>query len=218
MREPAGPLRHAHGLSPARTTTGPPPHPGPSADDAPSRIGPHGMRAKSGEPGMVPTFTMNRLSGEVSSYTPAASPRLRRRHSPWPPDRRPETGPGVPRPHPFLQGRVRTAIQPVSTGFELAGNLRGVMTLVPLVHLPVSLAGPRPSDSSDPSRRCRGCLPSSPASPGLDCPQLHYAAATAQRQRSFTSARLHGASWRSKSPSQCPGTARASASAGRSSM
>ena len=117
-----------------------------------------------------------------------------------------------------LRGQVRTAIQPLSTGFELAGNLRGVMTLVPLVHLPVSLAGPGPSDSSDPSRRCRGCLPSSPASPGLDCPQLHYATATAQRWRSFTSTRSHGASWRSKSPSQKPGTARSSASAGRSLM
>ena len=77
--------------------------------------------------------------------------------------------------------RVRTAIQPISTGFELAGNLRGVITLVSLVHLPVSLAGPGPSDSSGPSRRCRGCLPPSPACPGSDCPQLHYTAATAQR-------------------------------------
>ena len=68
--------------------------------------------------------------------------------------------------------RVRTATQPISTGLELAGNLRGVTVLVSLVHLPVSLAGPRPSGSADPSRRCRGCLPPSPAFPGSGCPQL----------------------------------------------
>jgi hypothetical protein len=50
--------------------------------------------------------------------------------------------------------------------------LRGVQPLVSHVHLPVSLAGPRPSGSAGPSRRCRGCLPPSPASPGSDCPQL----------------------------------------------
>ncbi len=54
--------------------------------------------------------------------------------------------------------RVRTAIQPISTGFELAGNLRGVMTLVPLVHLPVSLAGPGPSDSFWPAPSLSGLL------------------------------------------------------------
>jgi hypothetical protein len=114
------------------------------------------------------------------------------------------------------EGQVRTAIQPISTGFELAGNLRGVTALVPLVHLPVSLAGPGPSGSAGPSRRCRGCLPASPAFPGSACPQLRYAAATAQRRSPSTSARLHGASWRSRSPSQCPGTARSAASAARS--
>jgi hypothetical protein len=43
----------------------------------------------SGRCGMVPTFTVHRLMGLASSYSPAASPRLRRRHfivafaSPW---------------------------------------------------------------------------------------------------------------------------------------
>jgi hypothetical protein len=42
-----------------------------------------------------------------------------------------------------MRGQVRTASQPVSTGFELAYLLRGFTALVPLVHLPVLLAGPR---------------------------------------------------------------------------
>ena len=36
--------------------------------------------------------------------------------------------------------------------------LRGVRTLVPHVHLPVTLAGPRSSDGAGPSRRCQGCF------------------------------------------------------------
>lgn len=40
-----------------------------------------------GRPWTVPTFTTNRSTGEVPSSTPAASPRLRRRLSAWPPHR-----------------------------------------------------------------------------------------------------------------------------------
>lgn len=87
-------------------------------------------------------------------------------------------------------GQVRTAIQPTSTGFELAALLRGFTPLIPHVHLLVSLAEPVPSGSPDPSRRCRGCLPPSPASPGSGCPQLHRPAATGRRWRSFTPTRF----------------------------
>jgi hypothetical protein len=146
------------------------------------------------KPGVVPTFTMNRSTKEVSRFAPAA-------HATATPQTftvasqpasliRPRSCP----PHP---GRARTATQPVSSGFELVHLLRGFRTLVPRVHLSVSLDGPAPSGSIDASRRCRGCLPSSPSSPGSDCPQLRYAAATASRCRHFTSTRLHGASWRS---------------------
>ena len=129
---------------------------------------------------MVPTFTADRSRREVPSYAPAISPRLRRRHSPWPPRAATLTNPEFPTPrHEVL---VRIADQPESTGLELAGDLRGVKTLVPRVHLLLLLAGPRPSGSAGPSRRCRGCLPPSPASPGSGCPQLRYAAATAQRR------------------------------------
>jgi hypothetical protein len=64
-------------------------------------------------------------------------------------------------------GQVRAAIQPRSTGFELASLLRGFTPLVPHVHLLVSLAEPAPSGSTGTSRRCRSCLPPSPTSPGL---------------------------------------------------
>ena len=88
------------------------------------------------------------------------------------------------------EGQVRAATQPLSTGFELGHLLRGVMALVPRVHLLVLLAEPAPSGSADASRRCRGCFPPFPASPGSGCPLLHRPAATGQRWRSFTSTRF----------------------------
>ena len=51
-------------------------------------------------------------------------------------------------------------------------TLTGLCTLVSRVRLLALLAGPAPSGSADASRRCRGCLPTSPASPGSVCPQL----------------------------------------------
>src|ERR1035441_887130 len=52
---------------------------------------------------------------------------------------------------------MRAAIQPESTGLELAGGSRGVTTPVPCVYLPVSLTAPGPSGSTGPARLCRGC-------------------------------------------------------------
>ena len=66
-----------------------------------------------------------------------------------------ETRSGVPRPHE--SERVRTAIQPTSTGLRAGDNSRGVTTPIPLVYLPVSLTEPGPSGSAGPSRLCRGC-------------------------------------------------------------
>ncbi len=95
--------------------------------------------------------------------------------------------------------RVRAAAQPKSARFELVGtDLRSFQTLVSHVHRPVLLAEPTSSGSADASRRCRGCFPPSPASPGSGCPQLQPAAATAGRRRSLTSIRSHSASWRSE--------------------
>jgi hypothetical protein len=88
VHEPAGPLRHVRGFPTPGLLRALRPAPAPSADDAPTRPGPHGLRARDGSVGVVPTFTSNRSAGEVPSYAPAASPRLRRSPSPWPPDRR----------------------------------------------------------------------------------------------------------------------------------
>src|SRR5260370_8696581 len=71
-----------------------------------------------------------------------------------------------------------------------------------LVHLPVSLAEPGPSGSTEPSRLCQGRLPPSPAPPELDCPQLHRLAATRRRRWSLTPARSISASWRTHVPVQ----------------
>jgi hypothetical protein len=92
----------------------------------------------------------------------------------------------------FLPRRaVRTAIQPRSTGFELAEVLRGFTPLVPRVHLPVSLAGPAPSGSSGASRRCRGCSPPDPAdSPNPATPCFCRPAATGRRCGSHTRTRI----------------------------
>jgi hypothetical protein len=114
--EPAGSLRHVRGfpaLGLLRTLR---PTPRPSADDAPSRPARSACGPGTGAMGWVPTFTSNRSAGEVPSYAPAASPRLRRSRSPWPPDRRHRTGPGVPRS--VMRERVCAAIQPASTGWS----------------------------------------------------------------------------------------------------
>ena len=147
------------------------PTPAASAGDGPSRR-PAGCWPGRGPPGWFPRSLSNRSTGSAPSYAPAASPRLRRRPSPWPPGRRHHTGRGVPRT-PAV--RVRAATQPRSARFELVGLLRGVQPLVPHVHLSVLLAGPGPSGSAGPSRRCQGCCPPSPSSPGSGCPQLQPA-------------------------------------------
>jgi len=43
---------------------------------------------REGRSRVVPTFTTHRLTGLATSYSPAASPRVRRRHSSWPHHRR----------------------------------------------------------------------------------------------------------------------------------
>jgi hypothetical protein len=81
--------------------------------------------------------------------------------------------------------RVRAAARPTSTRLEPEGRLRSVLPLVSLVHLLTPLAGPKPSGSTGPSRRCQGCCPPSPASPGSGCPQLQTARCDEPKAESF---------------------------------
>src|SRR5204863_6336455 len=127
-------------LSRPRTTTGPPPHPQAVGGRRAFPPGP----ARTAGTSRGPRGWFPRSPRTVRRVRWPALP-LRHRHgyaavsSPWPPDRRGQTGQGVPAHSAW---RVRTAIQPRSTGFELAKVLRGFTALVPRVHLPVSLAGP----------------------------------------------------------------------------
>ena len=108
--------------------------------------------------------------------------RLRRGPSPWPPQ--PSASPG--------RGSDRRAINSghlLHTGPYPPGLSRliayGASSLVPRVCLLVLLAGPGPSGSTGPSRRCQGCFPPSPAVPGSGCPQLRPGCRDSQAAESF---------------------------------
>src|SRR4029453_17284245 len=80
----------AAGTSPPATTTRPPPHPSRTLDSEleSSHLAPTGCRAEmNGLAGWFPRSPDHRSVREVPSSPPAASPRLRRRPSPWPPHR-----------------------------------------------------------------------------------------------------------------------------------
>jgi hypothetical protein len=89
---PASPLRTCWLPSPctclshARTTTEPPPHP---AAHSRQRACPPPDRLPGGQGGRgwFPRSPKHRSARSALSYTPAASPRLRRRPSAWPPHR-----------------------------------------------------------------------------------------------------------------------------------
>ena len=114
--------------------------------------------------------------GRRPADAPAASPRLRRSSSPWPPRRSMEVGFGVDRHRDEDDGHALHP-GPHPPGWSRY-HVYEALTLVPLVRLLVSLAGPAPSASTGASRPCWGCFPPSPASPGSGCPQLHQPAAT----------------------------------------
>jgi hypothetical protein len=73
---------------------------------------------------MVPVFTANRSISLASSFAPAASPRLRRRLSPWPPHRhaKPTSESAIPTGWPCAAPR------PISTRFEPVPRLRSFNT------------------------------------------------------------------------------------------
>jgi hypothetical protein len=131
----------------------------------------------------------------VPSSSPAASPRVRRRPSPWPPAT-PEIRRGSKSPPPGQTVGVRcipARIHQVGAGDSLTG-------IPPLVHsslhLPVVLARPEPSGGAGPSCRCQGC---SRRLLGLQqAAALSFAVLLRQARRwsPFTSTRSSRASWR----------------------
>src|SRR6266508_3757954 len=124
--------------------------PPPTADDAPAR------RTKAGGRRRVASHVDCHPVDEVGAQLyPGSLTRVRRSPSPWPPHRPLPTGYGVARRN--RDGRA------LLTGPPPPGWSRhvtyGASTLVPRVHLLVLLAGPGPSGSTGPSRRCQDCPP-----------------------------------------------------------
>ncbi len=100
-------------------------------------------------------FNVCRLTGSAPSFSPTASPRVRRRLSPWPSSCQFNRGRRSPSSSPT---RARAVARPISTRFEPVLSLRGFHHwFVRTYTIPVSLAGPGSSGSADPSRRCQGC-------------------------------------------------------------
>jgi hypothetical protein len=138
-------------LSRPRTTTRAPSHPDINSRQraCPPPPWPGGGE---GNVGMVPTFTTDRSTGSVPSYSPAASPRVRRRPSSWPP-----SPPIDMATRSRVTNRPRVHCCPTQIHQVRAGSsLEGVQTLVPLVHLSVLLDRPGSSGSADPPHRHRG--------------------------------------------------------------
>jgi hypothetical protein len=195
---PAPPLRTRCPPSPCGRLSRPPTTTGtPSPPSVISRRRacppPAWLASGEGNPGRVPTFTIDRSTRAVPSSSPAASPQVRRRLSLWPPRRRVLRRRGVDHP---AQGRSRAAARPTSTRLEPVSPAYGVPPLVHCsLHLLVSLAGPGPSGGADPSRRCQGCSHPSPRLRGQAA--LSFSGLLRQTAGgSFHPTRSHGASWR----------------------
>ena len=93
-----------------------------SVDGGPNPSAPAGRAGTGVRTGTVPVFTVIRSTKEEPDFVPAASPRLPRSTSPWPPTEPPMDRPGVPRHHPPTREtgdrrrRVRTAPSPYPPG------------------------------------------------------------------------------------------------------
>ena len=131
------------------------PAPTRSADDEPSPTSNAGYTAV-GQNRAVPAFTVIRSMKEEPSSIPAASPRLPRSTSPWPPK---PTSARLLGSSPFrLPAETSThRARPLSARFEPVYLSRDVMTLVSRVLLFITLAEPAPSGDTGTSRRCQGC-------------------------------------------------------------
>ena len=135
----AGSLRHVRGfptLGLLRTLR---PTSGPTADSGPARRR-TGCATGWAIPRWFPRFTMNRSTGLVPSSSPAASPRVRRRLSSWPPRRPRYSDFGVAVSFPSRRALLSG---PHPTGWSRGYPLKGVQ---PLVHFRCTF----PSCLSDP--------------------------------------------------------------------
>jgi len=74
----------------------------------------------------VPTFTVIRSTKEEPNSVPAASPRLPRSTSPWPPGRHPQDHPGVPPTSTNTAARGTHRTRPISARFGAGKPLRDV--------------------------------------------------------------------------------------------
>jgi hypothetical protein len=144
---------------------------------------------------MVPTFTVIRSTGEAPGFTPAVSPRLRRRPSPWPPSPG-FRDPARSSPPPSGSGYApRTSPDPPGSSWRLVKRRNNTDSS----RIPSRLA-----HRARPIRQCwtdatlSRLLPPSPATPGSGFLQLHPTATAAGRWRSFTSIRTNSASWRTE--------------------
>lgn len=113
MREPFARSDYYGASAPSRTFDGRRVYPTPRTDS--------GLWERCG---MVPVFTVNRSISPASSFAPAASPRLRRSPSTWPPHRHAKSATESARP----MGGLCTATRPLSTRFEPVPRLRSFTT------------------------------------------------------------------------------------------
>ncbi len=136
--------------------------------------------------GWFPRSPSNRSASEAPSSTPAASPRLRRRPSPWPPHRWNYTASELTTGHNPVR-TSRAAHRPISTRLDPTSLLRSVnrwFTLVTPSGLAEQARTVWQSRHVPPLSGPLAALPGVP--PGQAAPRLHPAAATAGRERSLT--------------------------------
>ena len=195
--EHTGPLRHVTGFPGLGLLWVLRPIPAASAGNGPSRR-PAGRWPGRGPPGWFPRSLWNPSTGSTPSYAPAASPRLRRRPSPWPPDWRHHPAKEFPPPKrrcallpsPDLPGSSwwsrlerRSAAGSSRTPFRLACRTRTIWQCRPvpslsglLSTLPLVPGIRLPSASMRPLRRAHGG--------GLSPPQGSRAPRGARSRRS----------------------------------
>src|SRR3954470_6780052 len=164
-----------------------------SVDGGPSPVTRAGSTAAGRGPRRFPCSLTIRSTKEEPNSVPAASPRLPRSTSPWPPDQTSTCPPEVP--HRTIAGGC--APHPAHIRQVGAGEpLRDVPTLVPHVLLSVTLAGPTPSDGAGASRLCQGCSHPPRHLPRQAALSFNRPAATRRRRRSLTSVQNVSASRR----------------------